>query len=289
MMHSEASAGLEALHTLAGSPRMPVVFISHGSPMNAITPNEFSPHWAAFGQSFGDGPGARWPRPHLILCVSAHWVTRGWWLTGMAQPATLHDFGGFPKALFEQQYPAPGAPEVARELAGRLRAPQSGEPLAVDEDEWGYDHGSWSVLKFLFPHADVPVIQLSLDDKRPAAEHLALGRQLRALRERGVLIVGSGGVVHNLYALRRGAPAHQAHDWAVEFDRMVQDHIVHGRFQALAEFQQLGELARLAHPTHEHFLPLLHAAGATHAGEPFEFLNEGFQDASVSMRSVVWG
>lgn len=282
------AASLNSLQNLQPSPRMPVLFIGHGSPMNVIEANEFRPRWEALGQEFGAGAGARWPKPQLILCISAHWITRGWWLTGMAQPRTIHDFGGFPQALFDQQYPAPGAPVVARALAGTLRTPAGQEPLGVDEHEWGYDHGAWSVLKPMFPQADIPVLQLSMDYSRAPAEHYALGQQLRSLRERGVLIVGSGNIVHNLRTMQRSAGNDQAYDWALEFDRLMGDHITQGRLGALSDFLQLGELARLAHPTHDHFLPLLHAAGAVQDGEVPRFFNERFQGASISMRSVVW-
>ena len=288
-MPMTATAGATSLTRLQPSPRLPVLFIGHGSPLNVIEPNEFRPRWEALGAEFGTGPQARWPRPQLILCISAHWLTRGWWLTGMEKPPTIHDFGGFPQALFDQQYPAPGAPVVAQALAGELRQPAGQQPLGVDRDEWGYDHGSWSVLKPMFPLADIPVLQLSLDYSRPPAEHYALGQQLRSLRERGVLIVGSGNIVHNLRTMRRAAPNDQAYDWALEFDRLMGEHIAQGRLDALAGFLQLGELARLAHPTHDHFLPLLHAAGAVHPGEAPSFFNASFQGASISMRSVVWG
>ncbi|HZY15033.1 MAG TPA: 4,5-DOPA dioxygenase extradiol [Ramlibacter sp.] len=260
---------------------MPVLFLGHGSPMNAIQDNEFRRSWQALGREFGQ----TLPKPQLVLCISAHWLTRGWHLTGMAQPRTIHDFGGFPRELFEQQFPAPGAPAVARQIAAGIRQPQVG----IDAAEWGFDHGTWSVLKPMFPQADIPVLQLSLDDSRSPAEHFALGRQLKALREQGVLIVGSGNLVHNLRATRRGANAMQAYDWAFEFDAKTAALLQQGALRALADFQQLGELARLAHPSHEHYLPLLHAAGAVDPGEKMRFFNDRFQSASISMRSVVWG
>lgn len=277
-------ASLSPLQNLQPSPRLPVLFIGHGSPLNVIEPNEFRPRWEALGADFG----RKYPAPQLILCISAHWLTRGWWLTGMAQPPTIHDFGGFPQALFDQQYPAPGAPRVASLLAAELRQPSTGQPLGLDDHEWGYDHGCWSVLKPMFPRADIPVIQLSMDYSRPPAEHYALGRQLRALRERGVLLVGSGNIVHNLRTLRRDVPHHQAYDWAIEFDHRIGEQIAQGRLDELQDFQHLGELAQLAHPTHDHFLPLLYAAGAVQPGEAAQFFNAGFQGASVSMRSVLW-
>lgn len=272
-----AAAGLQSLKP---SPRMPVLFLGHGSPMNAIEDNEFRRSWQALGAEFGQA----FPRPQLVLCISAHWITQGWHLTGMARPRTIHDFGGFPQALFDQQYPAPGAPAVVKQIAAGIVQPRVG----VDASEWGYDHGTWSVLKPMFPAADIPVVQLSMDYHRPPAEHFALGQQLRGLRERGVLIVGSGNIVHNLRAIRREAGPMQAYDWAFEFDGVARGLIEKGALAGLADFQKLGQVAQLAHPTYDHYLPLLHAAGAVHPGEKVRFFNDRFQAGSISMRSVVW-
>jgi 4,5-DOPA dioxygenase extradiol len=279
------SANFEAFQSLPKSSRMPVLFLGHGSPMNAIEDNEFRRSWQALGAAFG----AKYPKPKLILCISAHWLTDGWVLTGMAQPRTLHDFGGFPQALFDQQYPAPGAPEVVQEMARVLKQPSTGQDLAVDRHDWGFDHGSWSVIKPMFPQADIPLVQLSMDYHRPPAEHLALGQQLKSLRERGVLIVGSGNIVHNLRAFRIGLPADQAYDWAVAFDLAVTEYLQRHDDQGLCNFRSLGATAQLAHPTHEHYLPLLYAAGAVNPNEAPQFFNVAFQAASISMRSVVWG
>lgn len=273
---------------LQPSPRLPVLFLGHGSPMNVIEDNSFRRAWQALGAQFGDGPLARWPRPRLILCISAHWLTQGWWLSAMAQPPTIHDFGGFPRELFEQQYPAPGAPQAAREISELIRQPD-GTPLGLDAQEWGLDHGCWGVLKPMLPQADIPVIQLSMDYSRPPAEHYALGQQLCILREQGVLIVGSGNIVHNLRSMQRAAREDQAFEWTIEFDRITAEHIAQGRLDALQDFQSLGEVAQMAHPSYEHYLPLLYAAGAVQPGETPEFFNDRFQAASVSMRSVIWG
>ena len=281
-----SAATAPALQALKPSPRMPVMFVGHGSPMNAIEDNAWRRSWQAMGAELM----ARAVQPQLILCVSAHWLTRGGWqLTGMANPKTIHDFGGFPQALFDQQYPVPGAPAVARSLAKELKSPATGAALGVDEGEWGLDHGTWSVLKPMFPQARIPVMQLSMDYSRAPAEHYLLGQQLKALRERGVLIVGSGNIVHNLRRTQRGASAMQAHDWALDFDQRVTRQLQDGAHAELAEFQKFGELTRLAHPTWEHYLPLLHAAGAVDPGEPLRFFNTSYQSASISMRSVVWG
>lgn len=282
-MSEVAAAGgaWDGLRSLKRSPRMPVLFLGHGSPMNAIEDNAWRRSWQALGAEFGN----TWPRPQLIVCVSAHWLTQGWWLTAMAKPKTIHDFGGFPRELFEQQYPAPGAPDAVKEIRAAITQPAIG----ADADDWGLDHGTWSVLKPMFPRADIPVVQLSMDYGRPPQEHFALGQQLKPLRDRGVLIVGSGNIVHNLRAMRRDAASNQAYDWAVEFDRSTAGLIEKGELARLADFQQLGPLAQLAHPTHDHYLPLLHAAGAVEPGEKPRFFNDNYQAASISMRSVAWG
>ena len=265
---------------------MPVLFLGHGSPMNAIEDNEYRRSW----QALGDSLIRQYGKPQLILCVSAHWLTQqDWAVTGMEKPRTIHDFGGFPQELFAQQYPAPGAPAVALELAERLNAPQVDRPMLVDTAEWGLDHGTWSVIKPMFPTADIPVMQLSLVYERSPEEHFALGQQLRALREQGVLIVGSGNIVHNLRAMQRTSSGHQAYDWALEFDAHVADKVSSGDLAALARFHDLGQVAQMAHPTFEHYLPLLHAAGAVHPGETPQFFNSDFQMAAISMRSMIWG
>ena len=288
MSHTlEGAAAQAGITALRPSARMPVLFVGHGSPMNAIEDNAYLRSWQQLGQQLL----ARAERPQLVLCISAHWVTQGQgsWLTGMAQPRTIHDFGGFPDALFAQQYPAPGAPVVAQQLASQLHMPHSQQALGVDADGWGLDHGTWSVLKPMFPAADIPVVQLSIDYRRPSAEHFALGQQLQALRERGVLIVGSGNVVHNLRALQRTQSPLQAYDWAIEFDQMVTGLVERGDLARLGDFQQLGTVAQMAHPTYDHYLPLLYAAGAVHPGEVAQFFNADFQMAAISMRSMVWG
>lgn len=283
-------ADLAALaNLLKPSPRLPVVFVGHGSPMNAIEDNHWRRSWQTMGRQFGPDGAAKYPAPQLILCVSAHWLTQGWHLTGMAWPSTIHDFGGFPQALFDVRYPAPGWPEAALGLGAALRQPHDQSPVGVDTHQWGLDHGAWSVLQPMFPAATIPVLQLSMDYSRPASEHLALGQQLRALRERGVLIVGSGNVVHNLRAMVRSAADHQAHDWALEFDALTAGHALAGDTTALAGLLDRGHLAMQAHPSHEHYLPLLYTAGAAHATETPVFFNEGFQMGAISMRSVVWG
>ena len=277
------SSSSPAFATLIRSPRMPVLFLGHGSPMNAIEDNAYRRSWQALGQEFG----SKFPLPQMILCVSAHWLTRGWQLTAMDMPKTIHDFGGFPQALFDQQYPAPGAPATAREIAAAITQP----PIALDTHEWGFDHGAWSVLKPMFPEANIPLLQLSMDYDRPASEHYALGQQLAKLRDYGVLIVGSGNIVHNLRAMKRQSHAgahNEAYDWAVEFDRTIGEHVQQGRLSALPDFQKMGQVAQLAHPSFEHYLPLLYAAGAASDKDSVSFFNSDFQGASISMRSMLW-
>ena len=282
------AAGLSSLKSLKKSPRMPVLFLGHGSPMNAIEDNQYRQSWQGLGKQFSDAPGATYPKPQLILCISAHWLTKGWYFTAMDKPKTIHDFGGFPQELFAQQYPAPGAPEATAEISRLLMQPGSVKPIGLDQ-EWGLDHGTWSVIKPMFPAADIPVVQLSMDYGRPAAEHFALGQQLRDLRDQGVLIVGSGNVVHNLRAARFGVPANQAYDWAIEFDKVVADQVASGNLKALADFQKLGALAAQAHPSYDHYLPILYSAGAVHAGEAVKSFNTNYQAASIAMRSFIWG
>lgn len=264
---------------------LPVLFIGHGSPMNAIEDNPFRRAWAKLGQELLTGDT---PAPRAILCISAHWLTRGWWLTAMESPRTIHDFGGFAQALFDTQYPAPGDPGLARELARRLVQPSDGTPLGLDTGQWGLDHGAWSVLLPMFPQADIPVIQLSMDMGRPMAEHLALGRQLAGLRSQGILIVASGNTVHNLRAMNLDAASDQAYDWAAGFDAEVADCITRHDLEGLAQLPQASAWGRRAHPSWDHYLPLLYAAGAAGESAYAHFFNEAFQAGSIAMRSVVW-
>jgi 4,5-DOPA dioxygenase extradiol len=277
-------AALDRVASLQKSDRLPVLFVGHGSPMNAIGDNEYRRSWQALGAEFG----SKMARPQLILCISAHWLTEGWWLTGMDHPKTIHDFGGFPQELFDQQYPAPGDSAAARAISHVVRQ-RGSAPLGLDISEWGLDHGTWSVLKPMFPDADIPVIQLSMDYGRAPEDHYALAQQLKGLRERGVLIVGSGNIVHNLRQMQRGAAGSQAYDWALEFDQTIGGYLQQGNLAALPNFQKLGSLAKMAQPTYEHYLPLLYTAGAVDAKEPMRFFNTSFQAGSISMRSVVWG
>jgi len=252
---------------------MPALFIGHGSPMLAVTENPYRAAWSRIGEAL--------PRPRAILCVSAHWVTEGTRVAITAQPQTIHDFGGFPRELYEQRYPAPGAPDLARRLPGHVTS-----TVVAPDDAWGLDHGAWCVLQSLFPAADVPVCQLSLDARLSVQGHLELGRELAALRNEGVLVVGSGNVVHNL---RRMRPGGDPYDWAVEFDAYVRRAVETGYDDALVDFVLAGESAALSVPTTEHYLPLLYAVGARHAGECPSFPVSGFDLGSLSMLSVAFG
>jgi 4,5-DOPA dioxygenase extradiol len=265
------------MRSLAAAPEaettMPVLFIGHGNPMNAIEDTEFSRAWAEVARSL--------PKPKAILCVSAHWETDGTRVTAMEQPKNIHDFYGFPPALFEKRYPAPGSPELARMTQEMLR--ESGAEL---DSEWGLDHGAWSVLCQMYPKADVPVVQLSLDERKQPASHYGLGRELRGLRRKGVLIMGSGNIVHNL---REMAWEDTAFDWAREFDSKMKDLILSGDHKAIIDYSKLGRSARLAVPTLEHYLPLLYVLGAQDKPDSVGFFADKVTLGSLSMRSVRLG
>jgi 4,5-DOPA dioxygenase extradiol len=261
-----------AFQDLPTTPRMPTLFVGHGNPMNAIEDNDYSRAWRALGESL--------PTPRAILCVSAHWMTPGATLAHVGpHPKTIHDFGGFPRELYRQQYPAPGAPDFAQATIDLLRASHV-EP----DTQWGLDHGAWSVLIRMFPKAEIPVFQLSLDLAKSPAALLEMARELKPLRERGVLIVGSGNLVHNLMAL---APGAAPYDWAQEFDARLTTMIEAGDAAAVAEAGSLGRIAKLAHPTPEHFLPILFPLGVADAKDELSFFNASFDMASLSMRSFV--
>jgi 4,5-DOPA dioxygenase extradiol len=257
---------------LAASPRMPVLFVGHGNPMNAIEDNDYSRNW----RRVGDGL----PLPKAILCVSAHWMSRGSTLVNVTRkPETIHDFGGFPRQLYEQQYPAPGAPDFASATLELLRGRHAEASI-----EWGLDHGAWSVLIKMFPKADIPVYQLSLDLTLAPQAHFELAREIKALREKGVLIIGSGNVVHNLMALNPGAPPY---DWAEAFDGFVAGNLETRDFKAIVNAGNLGRVSKLAHPTPDHFLPLLYVLGAAEPEEELTSFNVAFDLGSISMRSFM--
>lgn len=254
----------------------PALFLGHGSPMLAIEPGPYPDAWSRLGRAL--------PRPRAILAVSAHWYTRGTAVTAMPRPKTIHDFYGFPEALYQVQYPAPGEPALAQ----RVRELLAPAPVHADEGEWGLDHGTWAVLRHLYPAADIPVVQLSIDGTLPHAAHLELGRRLVALRSEGVLVLGSGNVVHNLRALDR-AGSGRGDERTVAFDGWVRERALAGDHAALADFASQGELARWAVPTPEHYLPLLYVLGTRQAGEAVSFPVEGYDLGALSMLSVQVG
>ncbi|GHC00997.1 4,5-DOPA dioxygenase extradiol [Thermomonas carbonis] len=261
---------------MSAMPLMPAAFLGHGSPMNALERNRFTDAWRAFGASV--------PRPRAILAVSAHWHVNGLAVTAMPNPRTIHDFYGFPQALFEVDYPAPGLPVLAEEVADTVSPDYL---VGLDQDGWGLDHGTWGVLVHAFPDADIPVVQLSLDARKPLEWHLALGAKLAALRERGVLIVGSGNVVHNLRAIDWKNPD-GAFDWAERFDNDARQLMLERPHDiaSLASHRDYG----MAVPTDEHFLPLLYLAGlASAAGKPAEVLVDGYAYGSLSMTAYTLG
>ena len=260
---------------LAPSDRMPIVFLGHGSPMNAIEDTAYSRAWSKLGQSL--------PRPKAILVVSAHWMTRGTTLVDVsAMPKTIHDFYGFPDALFAQQYPASGDPALAREVVTLLASHHSDE-----DDTWGLDHGAWTILKFLYPDADVPVFQVSIDMGRGLEHQIEIGRTLSELRDRGVLILGSGNVVHNLRALQ-WSPKAKPHDWALEFDAIFENRLTDRDFGALADRKGLGSLLQMAHPSVDHYMPTLTIAGASDDRDDLTFMTDTIDMGSISMRSFVF-
>lgn len=258
---------------------MPILFLGHGTPMNAIEENDFSRGWRALTKDL--------PTPKAILCISAHWETRGTWVTAMEKPRTIHDFGGFPQELFNVQYPAPGKPELARETKDTLKSVETGLDLT-----WGLDHGTWSVLRQMYPAADIPVVQLSLDHTRPAPEHYALARELAPLRGKGVLIIGSGNMVHNLGRMSvRGEDFNEpfGYDWALEANALFKRLINENCHAELAHYQALGEAVQLAVPTPEHFLPLLYILALKQDHEGLVYFNDQPVAGSLTMTSLAIG
>jgi len=262
----------EPLHS---TKTMPVLFLGHGSPMNAIEENEFVTGFRNIGKAI--------PRPNAILCVSAHWETRGTFVTAMASPKTIHDFGGFPEELFAVQYPAPGSPELAKEIKGIIKKTEVG----LDE-EWGLDHGCWSVVKHLYPNADVPVVQLSLDYYQTPRYHYLLAKELSSLRNKGVLIIGSGNMVHNLrmVAWDKFDATEYGYDWALEASEKMKKYILNGDRQSLINYQSQGRAFQLAIPTPEHFLPLLYALALKKEDEKVSLFNDKVVAGSLAMTSL---
>jgi 4,5-DOPA dioxygenase extradiol len=252
---------------------MPAIFFGHGNPMNAIEENAYAAAWRRIGQSI--------PRPKAIVSVSAHWYLPGTLATAMERPRTIHDFGGFPRKLYEVQYPAPGAPE----LASRLRELVGAEP----DEQWGLDHGTWSVLVHAFPDADVPVVQLSIDETQPAQFHYDLGRRLAPLRDEEILLIGTGNIVHNLHAYAWGRHPAEPFDWAIRFEQLARRLMTEGNDTPLIDYEALGRDAMLSAPTPDHYLPLLYVLGARMPGDEVSFPVEGIDGGSVSMLTVQLG
>lgn len=255
---------------------MPAIFFGHGNPMNALADNTYTRAWGEIGRSI--------PKPKAILCISAHWYIPAVSVTAMKQPRTIHDFGGFPRELFAFEYPAAGSPELAGKVLDLL-----GGDVIMDTELWGLDHGTWSVLCHAFPDADVPVVQLSIDETKPSEWHYEFARKLAPLRYEGVLIVGSGNLVHNLHTYAWGKQNVEPFDWAVRFEEMARGLISNGDHTPLANYELMGKDALLSAPTPDHFLPLLYVLGVQREGDEVSFPVEGFDGGSISMLSVKLG
>lgn len=256
--------------------KLPVIFMGHGSPMNGIEDNEFSRRWAQIGKEISS--------PKAVLCISAHWLTSGTKITAMNLPPTIHDFGGFPQELFNVQYPAPGNPELAAETVKMIKKTTVGL-----DHEWGLDHGTWSVVKNMYPLANVPVLQLSIDYNQPLQYHYELAKELSALRKKGVLIIGSGNMVHNLRMVawdKMNVPNY-GYDWAIEMNSLFKKHITDKNHQALIEYQKMGASAMLAIPTPDHYIPLIYTLALQDKDDETSFFNDQLVAGSLNMTSVL--
>jgi 4,5-DOPA dioxygenase extradiol len=252
---------------------MPAIFFGHGNPLNALQSNDWTQGWAALGRSV--------PRPKAIVCVSAHWYLPATLVTAQERPRTIHDFGGFPRELYEVEYPAPGHPEVAARVLDLLAHVPAGS-----DNRWGLDHGAWSVLCHVFPGADVPVVQLSIDETQPAAFHYEVAKHLAPLRDEGVLVMGSGNLVHNLHTYAWGRHKVEPFDWAVRFEELARGLLLSGEHAPLVNYESLGEDARLSAPTPDHYLPLLYVIALQRQSDEVSFPVEGFDGGSISMLTV---
>jgi len=261
---------------LPSTQKWPVLFVGHGSPMNALMDNPFTQSLLALGKRLG--------KPNAILVVSAHWETAGTFVATTDKPPVIYDFGGFPEALYQVKYPAPGAPEMARTSAKEIHATQ-----VLEDAKMGLDHGAWTILKFLYPEADVPVFEMSLDYRKDPSYHFAIGQELKALRKKGVLIIGSGNVVHNLGMADFRHKERDGYDWAIEFDENLKRLIDKREFSSVVNYQKLGVAAQKSIPTNEHFLPLLYILGLVEKSDSIEYVYEGMEHGSISMRSILFG
>ena len=255
---------------------IPTIFFGHGNPMNALYRNAWTDSWAKIGRSI--------PRPKAILCISAHWYIPALAVTAMQHPRTIHDFGGFPRELFEYQYAATGSPELANRVKELL-----GDDVFLDENQWGLDHGTWSVLCHVFPDADVPIVQLSLDDTKDAEWHYDLARKLSPLRDENVLVIGSGNLVHNLHTYAWGRHDVEPFEWALRFEETARQLVLSGDHAPLVNYESLGKDALLSAPTPDHYLPLLYILALAREGEKISFPVEGFDGGSISMTTVKIG
>ena len=255
---------------------MPAIFFGHGNPMNALSRNIYTDGWVSIGKSI--------PRPKVVLAVSAHWYLPGTSVTAMSTPQTIHDFGGFPRELYQVEYPAPGSPELAQRVKDLLT------PVSVGPDEsWGLDHGTWSVLRHVFPDADIPIVQLSIDERQSPQFHYEIGKRLAPLREEGVLVIGSGNIVHNLQTYAWGNQRVHPFDWAVRFEKHARELLLKGDDALLIAYERLGRDAMLSIPTPDHYLPLLYVIALRRKGEQAGFPVEGVDGGSVSMLTVQIG
>lgn len=279
VMGTAAIGGLSSLNWLINNnvttELMPVLFVGHGSPMNAIEENEYTKGWVNITKQVH--------KPNAILVVSAHWLTNGSFVTSVAKPETIHDFGGFPQALFDVQYPAPGSPELAAETIKLFP-----EDLVHDDFEWGLDHGTWSILKHMYPLADIPVIQLSIDYRKPASYHFEMANYLQKLRSKGVLIVASGNMVHNLrmVAWDKMNETNYGYDWAIETNEVMKKKILDRDFQAMIDYEKLTSGAKLAIPTPDHYYPLMYSLGLAGKNEEITIFNDYTMAGSLTMTSV---
>ena len=259
---------------LSKTAKMPVLFLGHGSPMNAIEENEFVTGFRNIAKGI--------PKPNAILCVSAHWETKGTFVTAMQNPPTIHDFGGFPQELFAVQYPAPGSPDLAKETKSLITKTQVG----LDE-KWGLDHGAWSVVKHLYPYADIPVIQMSMDYSQSPQYHYELSQQIKSLREKGVLVIGSGNIVHNLGMVEwRRLNEIFGYDWAIEANEKMKTYILNGNHKELINFRSQGKAFDLAIPTPEHYLPLLYSLALQEKNEEVTLFNDKAVAGALTMTSL---
>lgn len=262
---------------MSNTAKMPVLFLGHGSPMNAIEENEFVTGFRNIAKEI--------PKPNAILCISAHWETKGTFVTAMQNPTTIHDFGGFPQQLFDVQYPAPGSPELAHETKSLITNTQVGL-----DDSWGLDHGAWSVIKHLYPDANIPVVQMSIDYSQPPQYHYDMAKQIKSLREKGVLIIGSGNMVHNLRLVAwRQLNENFGFDWALEANEKMKKYILDGDHQQLINFRSQGKAFDLAIPTPEHYMPLLYSLALKDAKDNVSLFNDKPVGGSLTMTSVKIG